>query len=66
MVSCYAKRIAIMKLNLLINNLHVVLLSYIFYLIIDTQIGDRNVRRNSRNLWKVIGRSHYRRGESGK
>ena len=37
-----------------------------FYLFIGNQIGDRNIRRNSRNLWKVIGRSHYRRGESGK
>merc|ERR1711862_1041563 len=26
--------------------------------------ANRNVRRNSRNLWKVIGRSHLRRGEN--
>merc|ERR1712055_852177 len=33
----------------------------------DRGIGNganRNVRRNSRNLWKVIGRSHLRRGEN--
>merc|ERR1712018_284542 len=33
----------------------------------DRGIGngaDRNLRRNSRNLWKVIGRSHFRREEN--
>ena len=28
--------------------------------------AERNLRRNSRSLWKVIGRSHLRRGENGK
>merc|ERR1711894_698290 len=26
--------------------------------------ANRNLRRNSSNLWKVIGRSHLRRGEN--
>ena len=28
--------------------------------------GERNLRRNSRSLWKVIGRSHLRSRENGK